>query len=133
MKSKLEALGVASSHSRPRVSNDNAYIESLFRNLKYRPLWSSGGLNSLTQARDWVENFVHWYNEEHKHSRIRFVSPQERHAGKDGEILARRKQVLAQAKQQYPERWGSRQARNCQPIGIVTLNPERSSAQQLAV
>lgn len=132
MKAKLEQLGVASSHSRPRVSNDNAYIESLFRNLKYRALWPSSGFNSLAEARDWVEEFVGWYNEEHKHSGIRFVSPQERHAGKDAEILAHRQRVLEKARQRHPERWGSRPIRNCEPVGIVSLNPDTEKVEKAA-
>lgn len=132
MKAKLEQLGVASSHSRPRVSNDNAYIESLFRNLKYRALWPSSGFNSLDEARDWVEDFVGWYNEEHKHSGIRFVSPQERHVGKDAEVLAHRQRVLEQARERHPERWGGRPVRNCEPVGIVSLNPDTEKTEKIA-
>ena len=83
MKAKLEALGVLPSSSRPRVSNDNAYIESVFRVLKYRPQWPSSGFASLEEARQWVDQFVHWYNTEHKHSQLNFVTPQQRHTGED--------------------------------------------------
>ena len=68
MKAKLEELGVLPSYSRPRVSNDNAFSESLFRTLKYRPGWPSSGFNSLEEARRWVDRFVNWYNHEHKHA-----------------------------------------------------------------
>ncbi len=72
MKAKLEELGVRASVSRPRVSNDNPYSESLFRRLKYHPKWPTKGFKSLTESREWVENFVSWYNNEHKHSKLNF-------------------------------------------------------------
>lgn len=125
LKIKLDELGVLPSYSRPRVSNDNAYAESVFRTLKYRPQWPSNGFKDLMAARQWVERFVHWYNHEHKHSKIRFVTPQQRHSGQDEQILKQRKVVLEQAKQAKPSRWGSRPTRNCEPTGAVCLNPER--------
>ena len=75
MKAKLEELGVTASLSRPSVSNDNPYSEALFRTLKYRPQWPSKGFKSLVETREWVDQFVTWYNEEHKHSKLNFVSP----------------------------------------------------------
>lgn len=125
MKAKFEELGVLPSYSRPRVSNDNAFIESLFRVLKYRPQWPSSGFATLDEARAWVDHFVRWYNTEHRHSKINFVTPAQRHQGKDKTLLAQRKTVLEQAKQANPARWGSRPTRNCQPVGPVTLNPEK--------
>lgn len=124
MRAKLDELGVQSSYSRPRVSNDNPYSEALFKTLKYRPDWPSSGFKDLAGARDWVNKFVGWYNDEHKHSKLNFVTPAERHAGKDGDILAKRKQVLEQAKSKMPKRW-SRSVRNCKPVGVVMLNPDK--------
>jgi hypothetical protein len=125
LKIKLEELGVLPSYSRPRVSNDNAYAESVFRTLKYRPQWPSNGFKDLTDVRKWVERFVHWYNHEHKHSKIRFVTPQQRHAGQDQQILDNRKVVLEQARNKTPSRWGGREIRNCTAVGAVMLNPDR--------
>jgi putative transposase len=125
LKIKLEELGVLSSYSRPRVSNDNAYAESVFRTLKYRPHWPSNGFKDLADVRLWVERFVHWYNHEHKHSKIRFVTPQQRHTGQDQQILDSRKVVLEKAKTQNPSRWGGREIRNCTAVGAVMLNPDR--------
>lgn len=124
MKAKLEELGVLPSHSRPGVSNDNPFSESLFRTLKYRPEWPSAGFQSLSEARDWVQKFVQWYNHEHKHSKLNFVTPAQRHTGKDVTILANRKQILEAAKAENPSRW-SQSVRNCEPVGPVTLNPEK--------
>lgn len=123
MKSKMEELGVLSSYSRPRVSNDNPFSESLFRTLKYRPEWPSSGFASLSDARDWVQNFSNWYNNEHRHSKLNFVTPAQRHAGQDRELLLKRKRVLETAKAARPDRW-SKDVRNCERVGAVTLNPE---------
>jgi putative transposase len=91
--------------------------------LKYRPEWPSSGFVSLSEARDWVENFTHWYNNEHRHSKLNFVTPAQRHARQDREILKNRKLVLEAAKEMNPNRW-SGEVRNCEPIGVVTLNPD---------
>ncbi len=124
MRAKLEELGVIASHNRPRVSNDNPFSESLFRTLKYCPQWPSSGFKSLTEARDWVQQFVDWYNDEHKHSKLNFVTPAQRHDGKDAEILSKRKKVLDEAKARNPLRWSGNTI-NCDPIGAVTLNPDK--------
>lgn len=124
MKAKMEELGVLPSYSRPRVSNDNPYSEVLFRTLKYRPEWPSSGFASLEAARDWVQSFTHWYNSEHRHSKINFVTPEQSHEGKDAEILKRRKGVMEQARRLNPIRW-SKEIRNCIPVGAVTLNPDK--------
>ncbi len=128
MQVKLYDLGIVPSHSRPRVSNDNPYSESLFRTLKYCPQWPSQGFESMEAARKWVRQFVGWYNEEHRHSRIRFVTPAQRHRGEDREILAERDRVYARAKEGNPARW-SGQTRNWEPMGPVALNPERSEKE----
>lgn len=117
-------LGVKPSYSRPRVSNDNAYAESLFRTAKYRPQFPANGFASLEDARQWARTFVHWYNIEHRHSGIQYVSPEQRHSGNDERILAARHTLYQQARERQPNRW-VRHTRNWQPIGAVTLNPER--------
>ncbi|RAJ93633.1 integrase-like protein [Aliidiomarina maris] len=104
-------------YSRPRVSNDNPFAESLFRTCKYRPEWPSAGFKSLDEAREWVLKFTRWYNYEHKHSKLRFVTPEQRHTGQDKAILAKRKAVMEAAKAQHSVRWGKRQVRNCTPGG----------------
>jgi transposase InsO family protein len=128
----LHWLGVKPSYSRPRVSDDNAYAESLFRTAKYRPEFPLKGFSDLETARAWGADFVHWYNVDHRHSGIRYVSPAQRHAGLDREILAARHQVYTQARARNPSRW-SRHTRNWSPIGAVTLNPERDSVVSMAV
>jgi len=120
----LDWLGVKPSYSRPRVSDDNAYAESLFRTAKYRPEFPATGFASLEDARAWGAAFVRWYNLEHKHSGIRYVSPQQRHVGEDVAILAARHALYTDAKERNPARWSGR-TRNWRPVGAVTLNPER--------
>jgi len=120
----LHWLGIKPSYSRPRVSNDNAFAESAFRTAKYRPEFARHGFKDLDQARDWASQFVHWYNVEHLHSGIRYVSPNQRHAGQDHEILAARHHLYLAAQAANPRRW-TRNTRNWTPIGAVTLNPEK--------
>lgn len=122
-------LGVKPSYSRPRVSDDNAYVESLFRTAKYRPEFPDKGFADLDEARAWAAQFVHWYNHEHRHSGIRYVSPAQRHAGEDTAILAARHELYLQARERNPRRW-SGATRNWTPIGAVTLNPERDSIEK---
>jgi transposase InsO family protein len=118
----LDHLGVIPSHSRPRVSNDNAYAETLFRTLKYRPAYPAGGFADLAAARAWVLGFVRWYNTEHRHSAIAFVTPEQRHNGIDIAVLAQRQALYEQAKATHPERW-SGAIRDWTAPGAVTLNP----------
>ena len=120
----LGKLGITASFSRPRVSDDNAFVESLFRTCKYVPHFPKTGFASLETAREWVRDFVDWYNHQHKHRGINYVTPQERHNGQDVEILAKRHAVYQAARDRHPQRW-SGDTRNWSPIGTVWLNPEK--------
>ncbi len=129
MLATLQQLGVIPSFSRPSVSNDNPYSESLFRTLKYRPQYPEQPFINLSAARGWVQGFADWYNHEHLHSAIRFVTPEQRHSGEDGAILAQRKQVYLKAQSNNPERWrGDR--RNWEPISVVFLNPDKPKTEK---
>jgi hypothetical protein len=122
----LHWLGVKPSYSRPRVSDDNAYAEALFRTAKYRPEFPAQGFASLEQARAWAAEFVRWYNVDHRHSGIRYVSPAQRHAGEDQAILAARHALYIQARQRNQRRW-SGSTRDWSHIGVVSLNPEHDA------
>ncbi|MFC0281379.1 transposase [Falsigemmobacter intermedius] len=111
MKTTLERLGIIASCSRPRVSNDNPFSEALFRTCKYRPAWPRKGFASKTGAQDWVKDFVTWYNAEHLHSALRFVTPNSRHAGEEHRMLAKRADLYAKARAANPQRWTGK-ARN---------------------
>ena len=121
---KLAELKITPSPSRPRVSNGNAYVESLFRTLKYVPSWPEKSFASLEETRVWVETVVGWYNEEHRHSGIRYVTPCQRHRGEDSQLLAQRQSVYEAARMQNPHRW-SGTTRNWSRQDEVWLNPER--------
>ena len=128
MLATLQSLGVAASFSRPRVSNDNPFSESLFRTMKCRPSYPENPFQNLNAAQDWVNGFVAWYNTEHLHSGVRFVTPQSRHSGEEHAILAHRACVYRQAKEANPDRWTGR-CRNWTPVKEVVLNGERSSVE----
>jgi transposase InsO family protein len=119
----LERLGVFASFSRPGVSNDNAYSEALFRTLKYRPDFPTQSFADRAAAEHWVMQFVRWYNTQHLHSAIRFVTPDDRHTGRDVALLVARHAVYTEAQERTPTRW-SGPTRNWDPINAVRLNPE---------
>ena len=122
LSAKLDVLGQRTSYSRPRVSNDNAYSEPLFRTTKYRHDFPKEGFKTNEDARVWVFGFVRWYNTEHRHSAIKFVTPEQRHNGHDAEILANRQRIYEQAKERNPHRWRG-QIRNWKRPNVVWLNP----------
>jgi transposase InsO family protein len=124
-------LGIKPSYSRPRVSDDNAFVESLFRTAKYRPQFPTKGFADLEEARQWAAAFVHWYNVEHRHSGIGYVSPEQRHTGQDRTILQARHGLYQQARQANPARWSGR-TRNWEHITAVALNPEKEAAVAVA-
>jgi transposase InsO family protein len=118
----LQRLGVVPSFSRPSVSDDNPFSEALFRTMKYRPDYPRKPFASFAEALQWVESFVSWYNNEHLHSGIRYVTPADRHSRKERPILSKRHAVYTAAQRRTPRRWtGS--TRNWSPVGAVYLNP----------
>jgi len=128
MLATMQKLGVVPSFSRPSVSNDNPFSESLFKTLKYIPTFPDQPFCSLEEAREWVSRFVAWYNEEHRHSEIQYVTPGQRHRGEDITILAERKRVYEAAKKRHPERW-SGETRNWSPVTSVSLNPNKQKQE----
>ena len=121
MLATMEKLGVEKSFSRPSVSDDNPFSESLFKTLKYCPIFPTKPFESVAAAEAWVVTFVRWYNEEHLHSAISFVTPSSRHSGLDIEILKQREVVYAEAKRKNPNRW-SNKTRNWERVATVNLN-----------
>lgn len=124
MLATMQHLGIVPSFSRPSVSNDNPYSESLFKTIKYTPLYPSKPFSSLKNSREWMLKFSKWYNFEHRHSGIKFVTPHERHIGTDFKLLAARTQLYLAAQSKHPERW-SGNIRNWIPKRVETLNPEK--------
>ncbi|MCP3895893.1 MAG: transposase, partial [Bacteroides sp.] len=91
----------------------------------YRPNYPAKGFATLTEARQWVLSFTRWYNQEHRHSGLNFLTPNQRHNGLSKQILEQRKQVYEEAKIKHPERW-SGSVRDWSLEEIVWLNPART-------
>lgn len=125
MLATLQSLGIMPSFSRPSVSDDNPYSESLFKTVKYCPQYPHKPFTSLFEAKEWVSSFVEWYNHVHQHSGIQFVTPHSRHHGLDKQILEKRIAVYELARQRNPRRW-SNKIRNWQYIDEVFLNKKGS-------
>lgn len=128
MLATMQRLGVMPSFSRPSVSDDNPYSESLFKTLKYCPLYPGNPFEDIKAARKWVEEFKVWYNTKHRHSGIKFVTPEQRHKGLDKEILEKRKVVYMNAKKKNPIRWSGK-IRNWDHDDVVHLNPLRKNKE----
>jgi putative transposase len=125
MLAMLEKLGVIPSFSRPSVSDDNPYSEALFRTLKYHPTFPMfTKFATMNDARNWCEQFVTWYNQQHLHSALKFVTPEQRHNGEDIIIRQKRHLVYELAKKQQPQRWSGK-TRDWSLPTIVTLNPDK--------
>lgn len=129
-KAKLEHMGVKLSYSRPSVSDDNPFSEAAFRTAKYCPMYPKKPFESLEQARAWARKFVDWYNREHLHSGIGFVSPQSRHEGSATKQLEQRRKVYAAAQQRRPERFANGTRAWGEP-DIVWLNPTKVTRELL--
>jgi len=125
----LYNLGIVRSNSRPRVSNDNAYIESMFRTVKYMPAFPHSGFLEIESARKWVNSFVDYYNNDHHHSSLKFITPNQRHDGLSENILNGRKKILQAAKAKHPERWAG-PIQNCTLEEVVWLNPTKEKIKQ---
>lgn len=126
MLATLRKLGITPSNSRPHVSNDNAYSEAAFRTLKYHPTYDPSGFADLDEAREWCMRFVRWYNEEHHHSGIKFLTPVQRHSGEGLRLMEARRGVYEAAKAMHPGRWNGRRTRNWDLPSVVMLNSDRS-------
>jgi len=127
MLATMQRLGIVPSFSRPGVSDDNPFSESLFRTLKYVPGYPRAGFATLDSARTWVAEFVDWYNNRHLHSGIGFVSPADRHEGRDIAVLEARRRTYALACRKHPERW-TRTCRTWSRPLVVRLNPAHDSS-----
>jgi len=125
----LYHLGVVPSFSRPRVSDDNPYIESFFRTVKYTPGYPKC-FTSETHAREWFADFVNWYNIEHRHSQIGYVTPEQRHNGRSEEIYMARNQTYADAYKRHPERFSSK-PKTWKGQDTVYLNPLPDTREKL--
>lgn len=120
----LQKLGIMPSFSRPSISDDNPFSESLFKTLKYSPFYPINPFKDIFSCAQWVEYFVTWYNSAHLHSGIKFVTPNMRHEGRDIKILKNRETIYLKARKRNPERWKTK-IRDWSPVEKVHLNPTR--------
>ena len=127
LKATMERLGVIPSYSRPHVSDDNPYSESLFRTMKYRPEYPRRPFRNLDEARTWTDGFVGWYHHEHFHSGIGYVTPLDRHEGRAEAVLKARRVVYEKARRRHPDRWARSQTRDWQAPQEVFLNPVKDT------
>jgi len=126
---KLFELGIIPSLSRPRVSDDNPYSESLFRTIKYDVSYP-GKFDTIAEAREWFAGFINWYNTEHLHSGIGYVTPASRHDGTAQAIYEKRNATYAIAREKHPERWSS-QSKKWQGAEVVYLNPSDETKKRM--
>lgn len=103
----LREMDVRLSFSRPRVSNDNPYIESFYRTLKYKPEYPQRFRN-IEEARRWMSEFVNWYNTKHMHSSLDYVTPEQIRTGDAEKVFKKRNDVMARVIKENPQRWGCR-------------------------
>jgi putative transposase len=116
----LTQMQVGLSFSRPRVSDDNPFIESFFKTVKYHVSYPKA-FTDISMARKWFADFINWYNERHQHSALGYVTPQQKHSGDDLNLFKKRQEVLNRAAVSHPERFVSG-ARKVQPERVVILN-----------
>jgi len=103
----LVDIGVARSHSRPHVSNDNPYSEAAFKTLKYAPAFPTN-FGSLADARAFCEQFFTYYNHEHRHSGIGLHTPASVHYGTATQVRQQRQATLNSAYEAHPTRFDHR-------------------------
>lgn len=122
MLATMQKLGVVPSFSRPSVSNDNSFSESLFKTLKYCPIYPTKPFEGIETAIIWMQKFVNQFNTEHLHSGINFVTSESKHNGVDVKILKNRNEIYEAAKTKNPSRWSGK-TRNWAAVTAVKLNP----------
>lgn len=115
------SLGICNSYSRPRVSNDNPFIESWFKTLKYDVSYP-GKFYSIENAREWFAGFINSYNTNHSHSGLHFITPTQVRNGHYESIAANRNRVMMKAKSNNPQRWSS-PVKQFPARHVVVLNP----------
>ena len=134
MKSKTVAqllgdLGVTKSHSRRHTSDDNPFSEAQFKTLKYRPNFPKR-FGSIEDGRDFCRGFFKWYNEDHYHSGIGFLTPASLHYGEAAEIVERRRETLRSAYELHPERFVQKQPEPPEIPEAVWINPPKEEAEK---
>jgi transposase InsO family protein len=118
----LITLGMILSFNRPLVKNDNPYSESLFGTMKRVPGFPRA-YETIDAAREWLALFTYWYNNEHRHSGIGYVTPMQRRTGESAKLFKKRNQTLEKAWKEKPQRFPKSGPRFWVEQKIVYLNP----------
>ena len=132
LKAMMEWLGVIASFSRPHVSDDNPYSESLFKTMKYSRWYPKKPFGSCAEALRWADRFVHWYHHEHLHSALGFITPLDRHEGRADAIFEHRTAVYEAARKRHPNRWSRGKTRTWKAPPVVLLNPTKDTRLEMA-
>jgi putative transposase len=127
----LDSLGASRSFSRPRISNDNAFIESQFKTMKYQPDYP-GRFESALHGRGWLQDFFAWHNDEHHHAGLALFTPADVFHGRVAEVATTRQAALDVAYHAHPERFPNGPPRVRQPPTTVSINPIASMAIEVA-
>jgi putative transposase len=123
----LSDLGIAKTHSRPHVSDDNPFSEAHFKTLKYRPEFPDR-FGSLEDARSFCRSFFRWYNQEHRHTGLALLAPAAVHYGHAEEVLRARAAVLEAAYKAHPERFVNKQPQPKPLPAAAWINPPKPPA-----
>ena len=118
----MKELSITCSHSRPRVSNDNAFSESQFKTQKYQPDYP-GRFNSVNHARQWCEEYVDWYNFKHHHSGLAGFTPEQVFTGRYREVAKLKQLALDASYALNPERFVQGRPTITMPPASVAINP----------
>jgi putative transposase len=124
-------LGVGLSYSRPRVSNDNPYSESLFKTIKYQPEYPDN-FGCVQDARQYMGNFVDWYHHRHRHSGLVYLTPEAVHHGRSDGLIHRRQDVMDAAYRLNPKRYHKRPIHPTLPEAVWINNPNKAAELLLA-
>ena len=123
----LSDLGVAKTHSRPHVSNDNPYSEAQFKTLKYRPEFPER-FGTVSGAREVCAALFAWYNGEHHHGGIALLTPATVHYGRAAEVIEARQARLDLAYQAHPQRFVNHPPLHPELPPAVWINPPLPNA-----
>lgn len=118
----LGEMGATASHSRPRVSNDNAFSESQFKTMKYQPDYP-GRIDHYAQAERWCHDYFDWYNFSHHHSALVGFTPEQVFTQRYRDLAVEREQVISAAYEAHPERFVHGQPKIKLPPQVVAINP----------
>lgn len=128
----LAELSITASHSRPRVSNDNAMSESQFKTMKYQPDYPRR-FESYGHAMRWCYDYVRWYNESHHLSNLAGFTPYQVFSAKHSEIATVRQLALDDAYARHPERFTKGRPIVKMPPAAVFINPVPADADQATI